>query len=292
MNTRQAGIINLKVPVSDLEWLYVPDVIYAEYGECKRHVQLIVPYKPKWNGEKYPLIVFIPGSAWYKQDMYSKIPVLGRLAERGYAIAAVEYRESTIAPFPAQVQDAKAAIRFLRSKADEFHFDAEKVFVFGDSSGGHTALLVGLTENVSELDTNLYPEYSCAVKGIIDFFGPTDILACRDEAPSNKMPSEEHTPTEDLLGGVDVHSVPELAKKASCKTYIDKNIPIPPILMFHGTEDDTVSPHQSMLLYNKLKEENKEVTFYTVQGAKHGGAMFWCKEILDIIDAFIKKAAK
>ena len=103
------------------------------------------------------------------------------------------------------------------------------------------------------------------------------------------MNPEKHTPTEDLLGGVDVHSVPELAKKASCGIYINKDIPIPPILMFHGTDDDTVPPHQSMMLYDKLKKEDKEVTFYSVQGAKHGGAMYWCSEVLDIIDAFIKK---
>jgi len=288
MDIKQNDIINLKVPVSDLEWLYVPDVVYAEYGECKRHVQLIVPYKPKWNGQKYPLIVFITGSAWYKQDMYSQIPALGRLAERGYAIASVVFRESTIAPFPAQVQDTKAAIRFLRSKAEDFHFDTEKVFVFGGSSGGHIALLTGVTENISELDTNLYPQYSCKVNGIIDFFGPTDILVCRDEFSKDKMNPKKHTPTEDLLGGFDVHSVPKLAKKASCKAYIDKNIPIPPILILHGSDDDSVPPHQSMLLYNKLKEEGKEVTFYSVQGAKHGGAVYWCKEVMDIIDKFIE----
>ncbi|MDT8719380.1 alpha/beta hydrolase [Clostridium sp. 19966] len=290
MNINQNHVIKLELPKYDLEWLYVPDVVYAEYDNCKRHVQLIVPYRRNWHGEKYPLIVFVPGSAWYKQDMYSKVPMLGRLAERGYAVAAVEYRESTIAPFPAQVQDVKAAIRFLRSKAEEFHLDGEKVFVFGDSSGGHTALLVGLTENIIELDTKMYQEYSCKVNGIIDFFGPTDITKCREEsAPEEEFLVGGFTPTENLLGGVDVHSAAELAEKASCKRYIDKAIPIPPVLVFHGTEDAIVSINQSILLYNKLIKEEKEAIFYSVEGGNHGGAMYWCSEVMDIIEEFIKK---
>lgn len=283
------NVIELNVPTNDLEWLYIPDVVYAEYGACKRHLQLIVPYRPQWGNEKYPLIVYVPGSAWYKQELYNKIPALGQLARRGFAIAEVEYRESTIASFPAQVQDTKAAVRFMRSKANDFHIDPEKVILFGDSSGAHTVLLAGMTENVKEFDPDLYTEYSSSVNGIIDFSGPTDLLIGRDEFLQQKSFGEDCLPADDLFGGVDICTVPERAMKASCGLYIDKSVLIPPVLIVHGTEDDIVSINQSVLLFNKLKEENKSVAFYKLQGAKHGGAMFWCEEVMKVMEEFIVK---
>ncbi|HEX2947337.1 MAG TPA: alpha/beta hydrolase [Clostridia bacterium] len=288
MDVKQNGSITLELPASDLEWQYIPDIVYADYGGCKRHIQLIAPYKPDWNGERFPLIVYVPGSAWFAQYKYSKLPMLGRLAERGYAVAAVEYRESSIAPFPAQICDVKAAIRFLRSKAEEFHLDTERVFSMGDSSGGHTVLLAGLTASMPKLDSDLYPGYSCEVSGIIDFYAPADLVKCHEESPKNTGTTNDLSPIELLLGGVKLQSVPELAREASCFTYIDKAIPVPPVLIFHGTNDDTVLHNQSVLLFDKLKEAGKEAAFYSVQGAGHGGAVYWCSEIVDIVDEFIK----
>ena len=86
----------IKTERDELEWIYIPDITYCEYGDVKRRLQLIVPYRQEWKGDrKYPLVVFIPGSAWYRQEMYNGIPALSRLAEKGMIVAAIQYREST-----------------------------------------------------------------------------------------------------------------------------------------------------------------------------------------------------
>lgn len=101
-------ITKLSIEKKELEWLYVPDVEYCEYENCKRYLQLIIPYKRKWKeNKKYPLILFVRGSAWHRQEMYNSIPDLAELAKRGFAVAEVQYRESELAIFPAQVIDAK-----------------------------------------------------------------------------------------------------------------------------------------------------------------------------------------
>lgn len=282
-------INRLKVDSNQLEWLYAPDFVYAEYGECKRHLQLIVPYQPVWNGEKYPLIIYIPGSAWYKQEMYNKIPILGQLARRGYVIAELEYRESTIAPFPAQVEDVKAAIRFLKSIAGDFHMDAENILLFGDSSGAHIALMTVLMDLKEDSNVKIIDGDVRQIKGIIDFSGPVNLIKVRKESLKPDMQKEGRMPVDSLLGVDDILNVPELAEAASCDTYISRQASIPPILIVHGTKDEVVSLSQSILLFEKLIKEKKEVYFYQLEDAGHGGAMFWCDEVLDIVDKFTQQ---
>ncbi len=230
----------LNIEKEDLEWLYAPDMKYFEYEDCERYLQLIIPYKRNWDEDKkFPLVMFIPGSAWHKQEMYNNIPKRATLAKRGFAIAEVQYRESEIATFPAQVIDVKNAIKFMYSIAEQFHIDMDNVFVAGDSSGGHIALLTGLTAKHGELSTvnNLDN-----ISGIICYCSPTDMFL-----------TEREGPIEDLLGTDFVENVPELAKSASCGTYISDEREIPPILLFHGTDDECVSIENSRQLYDTLK---------------------------------------
>ena len=91
------------------------------------------------------------------------------LARRGFVTAILQYRESDLAAFPAQIQDAKTGVRFLRKHAEEYHIDVDNIFIMGDSSGGHTAVLAGITAGQDILDTEDYNEFSCEVKAIVDF---------------------------------------------------------------------------------------------------------------------------
>ncbi len=106
---------------------------------------------------KWPLIVYVQGSSWHKQKLFQSLPTLVRMCERGYAIAIVEHRESELAPFPAQVIDTKAAIRFLRMNGAHYGIDASKVALWGDSSGAHTALMAGITGDAEYLPEE-YPQ--------------------------------------------------------------------------------------------------------------------------------------
>ena len=93
----------LKIECDDLEWLYVPDEVYADYDGCKRCLQLFIPYRQNLAAEEtFPLVLFIPGSAWYRQEVYNSLPAYSRLAERGIVTAILQFRESMIAPFPAK----------------------------------------------------------------------------------------------------------------------------------------------------------------------------------------------
>ena len=272
----------LEVDKKELEWLYVPDMEYCKYENCKRCLQLIIPYKRNWEEyKKYPLILFIPGSAWHRQEMYNNIPARVELAKRGFAVAEVQYRESDLAIFPAQVIDVKKAIRFIYSIAEQFHIDTDNIFISGDSSGGHIALLTGVTAVYGELDLEEKNNISCSVNGIISYCAPTDMLLSNGDGP-----------IEDLLGTDNVTSVPDLAKSASCATYLSSERNIPPILMFHGLQDEIVSIENGRNFFEKLKQFDKEVEYYELENEGHCCPTFWGKDVLDIVEKFLKRNCK
>lgn len=275
----------IKVECQGLEWLYVPNVVYSQYGDTERELQLFVPYRQEWKeDERYPLVLFIPGSAWYRQEMYNSLPAFSRLAERGFVVAAVRYRESTIARYPAQVEDVERAVLFLVSKAEAFHIDTDRIFLAGNSSGGHIALMTVLRSangirDVAEFDAGL-------IKGVIGESAPTDIFMSAAEPIPDFMP-EDFRPSRDLLGVDEITEDLELAHEAGCKMYIDEDTPLPPILLFHGVEDYQVDVKQSRYLYDLLTAAGKTVDYYEIEGADHGGALFWSDTVLDIISGFI-----
>jgi len=124
------------------------------------------------------VILFIPGSAWHKQEMYNDIPQYAMLAKRGYVVAAIEYRESDIASFPAQVEDVCNALKFLPAIADMFHMDMEKIFLMGNSSGGHIAMMSVL------FDAHRLCEPLPKISGVIAESASTDLLICaKDPLP-------------------------------------------------------------------------------------------------------------
>ena len=272
---------------NDMACTYIPDVTYITRNGLDLHLQIIKPDRYVSEGEKYPLIVFVQGSGWYKQNCYMNVPQLSRFAQRGYVTAILEYRDSGVSPFPAQVEDAKTGIRFLRKNADEYGIDPDLVYIWGDSSGGHTALLAGLTCDDKIFDTEDYGEYSCKVNGIIDYYGVTDIT---DEKgfPDTPNSQKADSPEGLLIGGKDVLANPELSNPTIVMNHISEEKSIVPILIFHGTKDNIVSFRHSLRLYEKLMSCGKEVDFYAVKDAGHGGAPFWRKDVLDIVDDFIQ----
>lgn len=201
-------------------------------------------------------------------------------------MAIVQYRESDLAPFPAQIEDTKTAIRFLKKHREEYYIDDQNVFLFGDSSGGHVALLAGLTAKLDIMDSDLYKEYTNDVCAIIDFYGVVDITM-EDGFPTTENHQQPDSPEGYLIGRKNVLDNLEIARQTNPMNYLDGDIP--PILIAHGTKDRLVAFKQSVKLYKTLKEKNKEVIFYRMKGADHGGPMFFCEEMLDEVIKFIKK---
>ena len=182
--------------------------------------------------------------------------------------------------------DVTDAIRFLRANAAFYHIDPERVAVWGDSSGGHAALMVGVTGDLPEFKTEDCAEYSDAVNAVLDFYGPTDVTRIND-APRNPVytADKENIP-EDLLFGGCVIDHPEIAQPGNPLNYITAEKDLPPILIVHGDWDSMVPFQQSVLIYKKLMECGKTAEFYKVYGAEHGTCL-WTPEVLKTAEQFL-----
>ena len=275
------------------------NVVYDERDGQKSTLQILLPMLPGTPGVpfaapeppgKFPLIVYIPGSAWLKQVVLMKMSRAIKVCQRGFAVAIVEYRPSTTAPFPAQIEDAKTAVRYMRKNADLYNIDVDNVAIWGDSSGGHTAVMAGITDD-GVLDNGQYGDYSTDVNCIVDWFGPTDIAAMGDY-PSIMEHSHPDTPEGLLIGRLDVLENPELAQKTMPMNYLTKEKDTPPMLIMHGDVDDVVHFNQSCRLYNKLRELGKDVTMYKLIGSGHGTGGFESVESIDTVCDFVRKHLK
>lgn len=264
------------------------DVVYAEVDGVALHLQILVPTARNEAGKRYPCLVYVQGSAWMKQDVYKGLPLVAKLAARGYVVAVVEYRHSGLAPFPAQIQDARNVIRFLKIHGAEYQVDTEKIFLGGSSSGGHTAMFGGIFQEGDEQDASLYPGVSAEVRGILDYYGAVNLL-WEDSFPSTTEHHLPESPEGRLMGGINLREHPEFCEKATVECQITPETKLPPVLIFHGTKDRLVNVRQSVSLYRKLKACGKEAKLYLISGADHGGAEFWMEEALDAADGFMKE---
>ena len=266
------------------------DVPYDERDGETLFLQILLPMDFMFMfgpPKKFPLIVYVPGSAWHRQMTKMSITQMLKYCELGYAVAITQYRPSDVAPFPAQIEDAKTAVRFMRKHAEEYQIDPDKIALYGDSSGGHTVVAAGITGN-GTLDNGTYGEFSCEVNCIVDCFGPTDI-AKMNYYPSSIDHIGADAPEGMLLGGVNVLENPDRAEKVSPMYYLSREKAIPPILILHGDGDQLVPFNQSVRLYEKLRELGKDVTMYKLLGASHGMGGFNSREARDTIDGVIKK---
>ncbi|MCD7887596.1 MAG: alpha/beta hydrolase [Clostridiales bacterium] len=280
------GVSVLSTTGDEVGVTYLSDVAYAEVGGVTLHLQILQPGSRNRPEMVCPCVVFVQGSAWFPQNVYTQIPRLSRLAARGYVVAIVEYRHSGLAPFPAQIMDARNAIRFLRKNAALYHIDPDKIAVSGDSSGGHTAMFAGMIHDDER--ENLYPGVTAEVGAIVNYYGSTSVMA-EDSNPITVNHCAPDSPEGLVMGGVDLRDRPDLKRRLSVECNIGPDTVIPPTLIFHGTKDRTVNCAGSVALYRQMKKCGKDVTMYLLQGADHGGPEFWTENVLDIVDAFLRR---
>lgn len=235
--------------------------------------------------ERFPCIAFIQGSAWGEQQMGSSMAFWNRFALRGYVIALIEHRPSDIATFPAQVEDAKTALRWLAANPDQFGIDPARMVLSGDSSGGHTTLMVHVTQHLPELDDE--PDVPLDIKAFIDFYGPTDLARLNDE-PCTMDQLGPDSPAGRLLGGVDTRHVPELTQRANPGHWIDPGRDLAPLLMVHGSKDRLIPFAQSVYHYDALRAAGQPVELVQVRDAGHGWPALYTEEVADIVDQFVR----
>ncbi len=270
----------------------VQNIIYSKAGGEELPMTLFLP----WNldnesikKEKKPLIVFVQGSAWTTPDREFEIPQLSAFARAGYIVATIVHRSALNGhAFPAYLQDVKCAIRYLRANADTYGIDTERVAIWGTSSGGNSALLVGLTGDAQEFKTEEYAEYSDCVCAVVECFGPTDLIAMSGMMEDDEPAVSDISYIMNGLCGGDQKKLPEVMKKMSPVNYVEKGKDVPPFLLLHG-DSDTIVPYDQMTrIFEKMVGCEYDVEAWRIEGADHEGT-FWSKDIYDVIREFLKK---
>jgi acetyl esterase/lipase len=253
----------------------------------KKH--LLDIYIPPVKKLSYPLIVWIHGGAWMLNDKYADMGYMTNtikaFIDSGYAVASIDYRYSTTAPFPAQIQDCNQALEFLYQNGPQYNIDKDHIALIGFSSGGHLASLLALSNNnnvKSFYHHRKKPDFK--INLVLDFYGPSDFLTLdgRDNNDS-KNPIN-------LLLGATVADRPDLAKRASPITYVDKDDP--PFLIVQGEKDQSVNPGQSISLSKKLTAAGVKNELIIVPGAPHFGVMFDAEFIRKRIFVFLDEYMK
>jgi acetyl esterase/lipase len=227
-----------------------------------------------------PVLVWIHGGAFRGGD--KKGTIFLPFLELGYVVVSINYRLSPDAPFPAQVEDCKAAIRWLRANARKYYIDPDRIGVWGSSAGGHLAAFLGTSGDVKEFDKGPNLKYSSRVQAVIDIFGPVDFIKLRAESDTKESP-------EYMLFRCLIKECPDKAIKASPLTYISKDDP--PFLIIHGDKDEVIPYNQSVLFNEALNRAGIDTTYILVKGKGHSHKDIWDME-QERIKSFFDKHLK
>jgi acetyl esterase/lipase len=193
------------------------------------------------------------------------------LVSDGYAVASVEYRLSQAATFPAQIEDCKGAIRWLRANAAKYDLDPKHVGAWGSSAGGHLVALLGTSGDVAELEGTVGGnlDQSSRVQAVCDWFGPTDFTQIAAQSlPTSLLDHDAPDSPEARLIGGPIQKNKDKAARANPITYITADDP--PFLIMHGDQDNLVPLGQSELLLAALQQAGVPATLHTIKGAGHG----------------------
>lgn len=223
-----------------------------------------------------PVIVFVHGGRWYRNDktqieLYDRVEAL---TQAGFVIASINHTYSSEALWPRQLEDVLSAIDFVKDQASVYGYDADRVGLWGQSSGSHLALMATMTLDESG---------SSPVDALVSWYGPTDLYQIRQDRVDDDVPGEnerfkEPSP-ETLLLGAPIEQAKSEADAASPITLartLPEDVELPPILMVHGEMDFVISPLQTQRLYGLLKDGNTApiLELRIVPGARHGGDGF------------------
>jgi acetyl esterase/lipase len=254
-------------------------IAYAPAEPADSQGHLLDLYLPEQGDAPFPVVIWTGGSAWLAENGRMRAGLVAEnLNPAGYAVAGVSIRSSTSAPFPAQLHDVKAAIRWLRLHAAEHGLDPGRIAIMGDSSGGWTAAMAALTGDAPELEGAVGArEGSSAVRSAVAFYPPTDFLLMdahaigecengvgKDGAFCHDGPESP----ESRLVGCPIQTCPEAVQRANPVSYVSPADP--PLLILHGGADPLVPFHQGELLYEALSAACRDATFVALPHAKHG----------------------
>ncbi|GAC1365164.1 MAG: alpha/beta hydrolase [Ktedonobacteraceae bacterium] len=276
-NDGQATLISTTIAGTTV--LVARNLAYANISNA----QMLDIYLPEGEGP-FPLLVYVHGGAFRFGDKRENeaASTFGSVLAAGFALASINYRLSGEAKFPAQIQDVKTAVRWLRTQAATYRLDPRRIGAWGASAGGHLVSLLGTSGGAEALEgSDLgHAEQSSRVQAVVAWYAPINFLQmdtqlaqtghCGPDALTHNNPN---SPESELIGGP-IQTHPELVQTTNPVTYIQKDMP--PFLLQHGTFDCVVPPQQSQILYDALLPllgpERVELVY--LPGAAHADQAF------------------
>jgi acetyl esterase/lipase len=241
----------------------IEDIEYARVNDISLLLDL---YPARSAHGPQPAVIWIHGGGWNAGDKRPCLPE--SLTHHGYAVACINYRLRDQAPFPAQLHDCKAAVRFLRAHAQQYGLDAERIGAAGHSAGGHLAALLGTTADMSELDGDVGRlSASARVQAVCTMAGPSDLIRMAlAKGPSSAKSADSATAK--LVGGP-VLDKKDKARYASPTTYVSSQAA--PFLIIHGDRDQLVPCEQAQVLHDALVAAGVKSILHRVAGGDHVG---------------------
>lgn len=258
----------------------ITDIAYTEPVPATTVGNLLDLYIPEVPGRRQlPLVIWTSGSAWFSDDGKAGAAAIAEeFNPRGYVVAGVSVRSSSQVKFPGQLFDIRAAIRWLRSHAEDYDIDPDRIAIMGNSSGGWVSAIAATTSDIRRLGGEPDVEgVSSAVQASVPFFPPMAFLQMDQQTVEQKqtydlpfLPVIVHdaasSPESNLIG-CPIQTCPEATEAANPIAYVNRREP--PVHVFHGTFDPLLPPGQSEALYQALKAARNEVSFTLVDGAGH-----------------------
>lgn len=276
----------------------ISGVVYSQVFERGRSVRglKMTLFVPLTKGKK-PAVLYFPGGGFTSADHEKFLEMRYALARAGYVVAACEYR-AVPNKFPALLEDAKAAVRWMRAHASEFGVDADRIGLLGDSAGGYVVQMAGATNGEKNWDVGDFKEVSSDVQAVVSIYGISDLTTI-GEGIGNENVHASAAVTEALLlngpafkdfAGASVNADPQKAKAASPIGHVDGTEP--PFLLMHGSGDKVVSPLQSKKMFEALQNKKVEAEYVLVRGAEHGDLPWYQPGVISRVVNFFDRHLK
>lgn len=263
------------------------DVTYArvasqgERTEVDLHLSVLRPFESSLH--PLPVIFWFCGGGWVTVDHNGRLPNLVDFVRAGYVVVSVEYRTSDQAHWPAQLEDAKAAIRYIKAHAKHYGIDPQRAVAMGESAGGHLASMVALTGGIQEYEKGNYLYQNSDVKVAIPWCGIVSPLTAKQRSRTDSLDY-----IYDQLLDCEPENNPALVAKANPRTFIHgQDVSF---LLLHGTNDDVAPLQDDEEFYNDLIAHDMTADLYELEGARHLDADFIQPEVIQLILAFLRKS--
>ena len=258
-------------------------IVYAEPDGQSLRGDLYLPDTPVAEGERRPAIVIIHGGAWLAGGRSQLAYYARNFARRGYVAFAIEYRRMPRHPFPACLYDCKAAVRWLRIHADDYHIDSTKIAALGGSAGAHLAAFLAVTDASDGLEGTDNLGHPSTIRAAVSLYGALDLtqFAERKGRTSGRL-RDRYLKAFTARPG---HKGGDTLEWASPISYIDRHAA--PVMLIHGTRDMLVDHEQSERFHERMQEAGVDAPLILIPGRNHGFDFFFWRQRQELLDKMV-----